>query len=163
MKPMPWQADLIPWYVFGVVWLIYALRVKRTKAAETSVDRFATMAVVVVAFILLFKESAGIGPLGRRVVPAQEWIAWIGVVVTCFGIALAVWSRVCLGQYWSARVTLKHDHQLIRSGPYQYVRHPIYTGMLVGAIGRAVTVGEWRGVLAIALILVAHSRKALRE
>jgi protein-S-isoprenylcysteine O-methyltransferase Ste14 len=69
----------------------------------------------------------------------------------------------CIGEYWSSRVTLKEGHRLIRSGPYQFVRHPIYTGMLVGVIGNALTIGEWRGILAVVLVLCAHWRKARRE
>jgi protein-S-isoprenylcysteine O-methyltransferase Ste14 len=163
MTRMPWHADLIPWYVFGAVWGVYALRVKRTKAAEKSSDRLATMVVMIVSFILLFYEWTAFGPLGRRFLPAQGWIAWAGVGVTSLGIAIAVWARYCLGENWSARVTLKEGHRLIRSGPYRLVRHPIYTGMLLGAVGRSLTVGEWRGVVAVALIVLAHSRKAMRE
>ncbi len=65
--------------------------------------------------------------------------------------------------YWSARVTLKEGHQLIRTGPYAFVRHPIYTGMFLGATGAALVAGEWRGIVAVILLLAAHSLKALRE
>jgi protein-S-isoprenylcysteine O-methyltransferase Ste14 len=163
MTPMPWHADLIPWYVFGAVWGIYALRVKRTKATEKSTERLATTVVMIVSFLLLFYERTASGPLGVRFLPAQEWIAWAGVAVTSQGTAIAVWARLCLGSNWSARVTLKEGHRLIRSGPYRFVRHPIYSGVLLGAVGRALTVGEWRGVAAVVLIVVAHSRKAMRE
>jgi protein-S-isoprenylcysteine O-methyltransferase Ste14 len=161
--PMPWHADLLPWYVFAAVWAIYAFRVKRTKAAETSGDRFVTMIVMVVAFLLLFYERPLPAVFNKRFLPAEQWIAWAGVAVTSLGVAISVWARVILGSNWSARVTLKEGHRLIRSGPYRFVRHPIYTGMLLGAIGRAITVGEWRGVLAVVLIIAAHSRKAMRE
>src|SRR5215813_9285698 len=73
----------------------------------------------------------------------------------------SIWARYCLGEFWSARVALKEGHQLIRTGPYAFVRHPIYTGMLVATIGTALVVGEWRAVLAILLLVAAHSRKAL--
>ena len=78
-------------------------------------------------------------------------------------MALAIWARYAIGQFWSARVALKEGHQLICSGPYAVVRHPIYTGLFGAAAGAALVVGEWRGVLAVALLLAAHSRKALRE
>jgi len=90
-------------------------------------------------------------------------MAWLGLAITIVGAAVGIWARRFLGEFWSARVTLKQDHRLIRSGPYRYVRHPIYTGLLVGMAGRALTIGEWRGVVAVAMILAAHSRKALRE
>ena len=157
------QVVLFPWYVFGAYWAVTALRVKRTKTAEGPADRLITIGVMVLAFELLFSRSLGIGPLRLRFVRAESWIAWTGILITCTGVALAIWARYCLGVYWSARVTLKEGHQLIRSGPYRFIRHPIYTGMFVGVVGTALVVGEWRGVLAVALVLAAHSHKALRE
>jgi protein-S-isoprenylcysteine O-methyltransferase Ste14 len=158
-----WQIEMIPWYVFAGYWAITALRVKRTKSAEKAADRLATLGVITVAFVLLFNHRLPLGPLRLRFLPADARIAWAGIFLTAVGVAVAIWARYCLGEYWSARVTLKEGHQLIRSGPYAYVRHPIYSGMLLAASGTALVVGEWRGVLAVALILAAHSRKAARE
>jgi len=158
-----WQMELIPWYVFAAYWAISWLRVKRTKTREKSVDRLITLGVVIAAYVLLFSQRLRIGPLRQRFLPQEDWIAWCGIALTWFGTAVAIWARYCIGEYWSARVTLKEGHQLIRSGPYRFVRHPIYTGMLLGCIGAALVVGEWRAVLAVVLLLAAHSRKALRE
>jgi protein-S-isoprenylcysteine O-methyltransferase Ste14 len=158
-----WQMEVIPWYVFAAYWVVSWLRVKPTKAREKSADRLLTVVVVVVAFNLLFGDLLRIGPLRLRFVPEAAWIVWLGIALTWMGVAIAVWARYCIGVYWSARVTLKEGHQLIRSGPYAFVRHPIYTGMLVAAIGAALVVGEWRGIVAVILLLAAHSRKAMRE
>ena len=158
-----WQMEVIPWYVFGAYWAVSWLRVKRTKTTETSIDRLLTIALVVVAFSLLFENWARIGPLRRRFVPEATWISWIGICLTWLGVAVAVWARYCIGVYWSARVTLKEGHELIRSGPYAFVRHPIYTGMLLGTTGAALVAGEWRGIVAALLLLAAHSLKATRE
>ena len=158
-----WQIEMIPWYVFGVYWLITWLRVKPAKTKEPLTGRLATIVPLVFAFELLFSHWLRVGPLRLRFLPADPWLAWIGVGVTCLGAAVAIWARYCLGEYWSSRVSLKEGHQIIRSGPYAFVRHPIYTGMGLGMIGTAIVVGEWRGVLAVALVLAAHSRKALRE
>lgn len=68
-----------------------------------------------------------------------------------------------LGSNWSAAVTLKADHELIRSGPYRWIRHPIYTGILLAVIGTALALGEMRGILSFLLILAAFYRKARRE
>ena len=155
--------DMIPWYVFGIYWLITWLRVNRTKTEESLASRLATIIPMVLACELLFSDLSRIGPLRLRFAPAAAWIAWLGFAVTTLGVAIAIWARYCIGQFWSARVTLKEGHRLIRSGPYQFVRHPIYTGMLVGATGRALTIGEWRGILALVLILATHWRKARRE
>jgi protein-S-isoprenylcysteine O-methyltransferase Ste14 len=127
------------------------------------VDRLVTLVVVVLAYNLLFAQWLRVGPLRVRFVPQEAWIGWTGIIVTWFGVGISIWARYCLGVYWSARVTLKEGHRLIRSGPYAFVRHPIYTGMLLGCVGAALVAGEWRGVLAVVLLLAAHSRKALRE
>lgn len=158
-----WQMELIPWYVFGAYWIVNWLRVKPAKAREKSLDRLLTAGVVVIALSLLFANWTRIGPLRLRFVPEERWIAWVGIVLTWLGIAIAVWARYCIGAYWSARVMLREGHQLIRSGPYAVVRHPIYTGMLLGAIGATLVAGEWRGVVAVILLFAAHSRKAIRE
>jgi protein-S-isoprenylcysteine O-methyltransferase Ste14 len=164
MKTMTlWQLELFPWYLFAAYWAITALSVKRTKTRERSVDRMLTAAVVVLAYYLLFSDRPRIGLLQLRFVPQQDWIGWVGIAVTWVGVAVAIWARYCIGEYWSARVTLKEGHRLIRSGPYAFVRHPIYTGMLLGCVGTALVVGEWRGILAVVLLLAAHSRKAVRE
>ena len=160
---LPWQIDLIPWYIFGAYWVITWLRVKRTKTTESRVSRLATIIPMVLAFELLFSDLLRIGPLRLRFIPADTWIAWIGFAVTALGVSVAIWARYCIGEYWSSRVTLKEGHRLIRSGPYQFVRHPIYTGMLLGVIGRALTIGEWRGILGVVLVLGAHWGKARRE
>jgi protein-S-isoprenylcysteine O-methyltransferase Ste14 len=158
-----WQIEMIPWYFFAAYWAITWLRVKRTKTTESIAQRLLTILLMVLAFELLFSVALRIWPLRLRFLRAEDWIAWCGVALTTLGIAVAIWARYCIGQYWSARVTLKEGHRLIRSGPYASVRHPIYTGMLLAAIGTALVIGEWRGVLAVVVIWAAHSRKAVRE
>jgi len=158
-----WQIDMIPWCAFCAYWLITWLLVRRTKVAETRSARFGTILPLFVAFFLLFDRRTSIGPLAWRFVPPDTRIAWAGIVVTALGAAIAIWARYCLGEFWSARVMLKEGHRIIRSGPYAFVRHPIYTGMLTAAIGTGLVVGEWRAIVAVVILLVTHSRKALRE
>jgi protein-S-isoprenylcysteine O-methyltransferase Ste14 len=158
-----WQIELIPWYVFVAYWAISWLRVKRTKTAESLNSRLATILPMVLVFELLFSNALRVGPLRLRFLPVEDWIVWSGIALTSLGVALAIWARYSIGQYWSARVTLKEGHRVIRSGPYAWVRHPIYTGMLLAAMGTALVIGEWRGVLAVTVMWAAHYRKALRE
>jgi len=63
-----------------------------------------------------------------------------------------VWARVFLGANWSATVTIKQDHEIIRSGPYALVRHPIYSGLLLGMLGTAIAIGEMRGLVGLVFL-----------
>jgi len=79
------------------------------------------------------------------------------------GIALALCTRWHLGQYWSARITIKEDHTLIRTGPYARLRHPIYSGLDLAAIGSAFVTDRWRCVAGVCLIILGYWIKAKRE
>ena len=157
------SVDLIPWYVLCIYWTISALRVKRTKVQEDPGARLFHIAVMALAFFLLFSRRLEIGPLGLRFAPVSSWLRTLGTVLTFVGAGIASWARYSLGQYWSARVTLKIDHQLVRSGPYAWVRHPLYSGLLLAMAGTALVVGEWRGVVGVVVALAEFSRKAAKE
>jgi protein-S-isoprenylcysteine O-methyltransferase Ste14 len=75
----------------------------------------------------------------------------------------AIWARYRLAQFWSASVALRADHQLIRTGPYSHIRHPIYTGMLTAVLGTALAVGRYRALVAFAAVLLGFIWKSTRE
>src|SRR5204863_9324652 len=133
----------IPWIVFLVYWTIGALKTRRTVRQESFASRYGVLVLEIAGFILLFHDSAATGVLGERIVHRTYALAITGVVLTWIGIAIALWARYHLGQYWSARITLKEDHKLIRTGPYARLRHPIYTGLDLAAVGSALTIDEW--------------------
>jgi protein-S-isoprenylcysteine O-methyltransferase Ste14 len=84
------------------------------------------------------------------VVSSPELARWVGVGVCLLGVACAIWSRRTLGRNWSSKVEFKKDHELIESGPYRFVRHPIYTSILIMDVGTALCVGDlaaWVGAL----------------
>ncbi|MGC4029019.1 MAG: isoprenylcysteine carboxylmethyltransferase family protein [Steroidobacteraceae bacterium] len=80
------------------------------------------------------------------------WPPWL-----CFG------ARARIGRNWSGTVTLKQDYELIATGPYALVRHPIYTGLLLAIVGSALARDEWRGVLAMIIAWLAIWRKLRLE
>ena len=79
------------------------------------------------------------------------------------GTALAIWARLTLGRNWSAEVTFKEDHELIESGPYALVRHPIYSGLLLMALGTVIHDGRALGVGLFAALCAALWWKARQE
>lgn len=116
-----------------------------------------------VVFSLLFDKWTRVGFLGWHFVPIKTFIFETGFALALAGITLALWARLHLGKNWSDKVVLKVDHELIRSGPYTYFRHPIYSGVLLAVFGTALVVSEWRGVVAFCILLVNYSIKAKRE
>jgi protein-S-isoprenylcysteine O-methyltransferase Ste14 len=83
--------------------------------------------------------------------------------VEILGLAIAIWARRCLGRNWSGEITIKQDHELIRSGPYRLLRHPIYTGLLTMYLGAAIVTGEWFALLGLGLAVFAYWRKVRLE
>jgi protein-S-isoprenylcysteine O-methyltransferase Ste14 len=158
-----WNMVSALWFVFCVYWGVTALRVKRTRHTEPAGLRLATVAVLAFGAFLIFSRTINFGILSRRFIPDNAIAKEIAVALVACGVAIAIWARRHLGEFWSARVTLKEDHQLIQTGPYARVRHPIYSGLLLAVIGTGLFVGEWRAVLGVFLIFVSHWLKALRE
>jgi protein-S-isoprenylcysteine O-methyltransferase Ste14 len=155
--------ELAPWWVAGVYWAFGALRVKPPKVTEGPGDRLFHTALMGLAFVLLFAHRLDLGSLDLRFVPESAWLRASGILLTYLGAGIAIWARYSLGQYWSARVMLKVDHRLIRSGPYAYVRHPLYAGLLLAMVGTGLVVGEWRAVIGVVLGVLELSRKAAKE
>lgn len=94
--------------------------------------------------------------------PVSDAIGESGFAITVIGVAVAIW-RWHLGENWSATVTLQEGHELIRSGPYRYIRHPIYTGISVAFAGSVLALGEFRGLISFAIATTSFYLKAGKE
>lgn len=157
----PWIDAL--WLLFGVYWLVSALKRKKTKQRETVLQRFGYTLPLALVFYLLYQHQPHYGWLDNRFVPAGPFGEWLGVLLTAAGIGVAFWARWHLGTNWSGVVTLKEGHELIRTGPYRSIRHPIYTGILLALFGTAIAFGAVRGLFAVAIVWLSFYIKARRE
>lgn len=133
------------WLIFTAYWAIAAIGVKRDIRRHAWLGAIASRLLMALC-VLLLARSPALGHLSRyrrslRSVPAHPIIALSGVVLCALGIALAIWARWHLGRNWSAVPTLKAGHELVTTGPYAHVRHPIYTGILTALLGSALTLG----------------------
>lgn len=148
-----WVSGAI-WVVFSIYWEIAAKNASRDKSAESSASRGLHVLIVNAALLLLFVPVPG---LNRRYLPAV--FVPLGLAIESCGVLLAVWARRHLGSNWSGRVTLKVDHELVRTGPYRFVRHPIYTALLAMYAGSAIVSGEWHALVGFVLAALAYWRK----
>ncbi|OGO15050.1 MAG: hypothetical protein A2Y93_14035 [Chloroflexi bacterium RBG_13_68_17] len=76
-------------------------------------------------------------------IPLPAWLRWAGLALGLLSLALWVWTQQALGAHWSAQLQLRQDHQLITTGPYTHVRHPLYTAMVGWAVGLALVTANW--------------------
>jgi len=111
----------------------------------------------------LFRKTPELGPLSSRIFPDMPAVQITGAIITFAGLAFTAWARTILGRNWSADVTIRQDHHLIRTGPYRWVRHPIYSGLLLAMLGTAIYLGLLRGLAGTLIGLAAFRMKASLE
>lgn len=131
------------WLAFWLYWLAAAVGVK---AGRTHWRRFAGIRLVIaLVLVALVRMRAFRGHATR-----DPWVAGIGLAVFVLGLSLAIWARVYLGRNWGAPMSEKREPELVTTGPYRWIRNPIYSGLILGMIGTAIAVGPyWLVVVAL--------------
>lgn len=156
-------AVLWAWVLAGVVVWGSALFTNRIKRREAPRGRLLDFTLLWGGYFVMFSQAPFFGPLLKHFLPAREPLQIAGVVLAWVGSPLIIWARVCLGRYWSGVVALKQDHRLIQSGPYRLVRHPLYTGIIVAAIGWCLVVPTWCSLLGALSLTACFERRAHKE
>lgn len=151
------------WEILAIFWLAGIAFTKRTVRSQPLGQRVFQMALVLFGFTLLGSSYLRGGWLGRNFIPTSPAVEAIGVGITVAGCFFAIWARITLGSNWSGRATVKAGHELITKGPYAIARHPIYTGILIGAVGTGLAMAEWRCLLGFALIALSFAAKIGQE
>ncbi len=145
-----WPIALL-WLAWLALWAAWSVGTKQTVRRESRASRLAYHLPLLAGAILFALPRLG-GWLALRLLPRSALWLWVGTALVAAGLGFAVAARAYLGRNWSGIVTLKQGHELIRTGPYRLVRHPIYTGMLLAFVGTAVARGDVRGLVALALV-----------
>ena len=146
------------WIIWFAFWRLSALERTKVTERESAWSRASYVLPLLLVIVLM------IGPewppwLNYRLIRGG-WIRYsIGVVMVTAGLAFTVWARRVLGRNWSGRIAIKSGQQLVRAGPYRYIRHPIYTGGLLAILGSAAASGRVSGFLAFCLACAALLHK----
>jgi protein-S-isoprenylcysteine O-methyltransferase Ste14 len=134
----------VGWAAFWLYWLIAAFSMKRGHVAWSRELRIRVL-ILVVVFVLV-----RLGVFRHHRVNSDPWLTAIGLVLFALGLGFAVWARVHIGRNWGTPMTQKDEPELVMSGPYHLVRHPIYSGVLVAGVGTALAL-SWFWLLAVGL------------
>ena len=134
----------VGWAVFWTYWLVAAFSMKRGHVAWSRELRI--RAVILVLAIVLLR----LGAFQNNGLTSDPWRAGFGLLLFAIGLGLAVWARLHIGRNWGTPMSQKDDPELVTSGPYRLIRHPIYSGILVAGVGTAVAL-SWVWLIAVAL------------
>ncbi|HEY7889172.1 MAG TPA: isoprenylcysteine carboxylmethyltransferase family protein [Steroidobacteraceae bacterium] len=134
------------WAAFVVCWLVLAQFNKKARRTPWRAVLGLRLVVLAVALAVLLPRRRAVARLFASVGHGQALqvgIAgqWLGVGLCLAGFAFAFWARLHIGRNWGMPMSMRHDHELVTSGPYAYVRHPIYAGIMLAMIGAALAVG----------------------
>jgi protein-S-isoprenylcysteine O-methyltransferase Ste14 len=145
------------WIAFWIYWLAASAGVKA--GGESQWTRFAAVRVgIILVVLLLVRVRAFKGHVSTN----DPWLQGIGLAVFLSGLALAVWARIYLGRNWGMPMSQKADPELVTSGPYRTVRHPIYSGIILAMIGTSIAVSLY-WLVAVALLGAYFVYSALTE
>jgi protein-S-isoprenylcysteine O-methyltransferase Ste14 len=144
------------WIAFWIYWLAASAGVK---PGRTRWGAFAGFRVAVILIVLLLVR---LRVFKTHTVTNDPWLEGIGLAIFVVGLALAVWARIYLGRNWGMPMSEKADPELVTTGPYHRVRHPIYSGIILAMVGTAIAV-SWYWLIAVALIGTYFIYSATRE
>ena len=147
------------WLAWAAYWWLSARDVKPTQSHESALSRLSYIAPLLIAVFLIFAPRRSIPALSVPFLATTPVSFIVAAALTAAGLLFSVWARLHLGRNWSGTVTIKQDHELITTGPYALVRHPIYSGLVLAFVGSAIALGEWRGVLAVVILLLSFVHK----
>lgn len=153
--------------ILWVAWIAYWIAAARQTAVNRRTESLLTGASyripLLIGIILMVLSNLSVPGIGFSLWPLNPFILGVAVILTIAGLSFAVWARLHLGKYWSGRITLKVDHRVIQTGPYAWVRHPIYSGLILALLGTAISRGTVQAFLGFAFMLVSFLRKLTVE
>jgi protein-S-isoprenylcysteine O-methyltransferase Ste14 len=149
------------WFIFFIVWYIFSLKAKKTIPEKNQTERSWIRVIILITILLLFFIQATVRQLREyHLFPVNPLVQSTGIFICASGILFAIWARTHLGRNWGMPMSIKEKPDLVTSGPYYLIRHPIYTGILIAMFGCTVTAGlTWLIWLLLSTIYFIYSAK----
>jgi protein-S-isoprenylcysteine O-methyltransferase Ste14 len=147
----------VGWAAFWLYWLVAAFSMKR---GRHSWGREGLIRVIVIAVAFVAARSGAFH--GHLTQPTGPLRSTVGLALFGAGLLFAVWARIHIGRNWGTPMTQKQDPELVTSGPYRLVRHPIYSGILLAGVGTSVALG-WRILVIFGLSAIYFIYAATQE
>ena len=144
----------VGWAVFWLYWLVAAFSMKRGRVQWS---RELRIRVVLVVLVIVFVR---LGVFRGHGIDSDPWRAAVGLVLFALGLGFAVWARVHIARNWGTPMTQKAEPELVTSGPYRLVRHPIYSGILLAGVGTAVALNwVWLALVILPAVFFIYSAR----
>ena len=132
------------WAAFWIYWLVAAFSMKRGRVPWSRELRIRAVIVIIVVLLICLGAFRGHG------LNSDPIRAGLGLFLFALGLGFAIWARAHIGRNWGTPMSVKDEPELVTSGPYHLVRHPIYSGVLLAGVGTAMAL-SWLWLIAVGL------------
>jgi len=159
-----WPTKLLTiiWIAWVISWIVASFWSGRTKAHVPISEAWVYWLPIVFGSIMLLPVTER--ELGaRQLYHPGESGTYLAAAIVVIGISFTWWGRIHLGRFWSNAITHKEDHRIIDTGPYGVVRHPIYTGQIIGLFASGLAIATWTAMVGVLLIAFGQWQKARLE
>jgi protein-S-isoprenylcysteine O-methyltransferase Ste14 len=148
-----WPTSLLSliWLAWVISWVVASFWSGRTRTHVRTYDSWEYRLPILLGSIMLMPPTERLLGAKQLYHPGDAAIYVVAVVVL-LGLSFTWWARIHLGRLWSSSITHKEDHRIVDTGPYGLVRHPIYTGQIIGLLASGIAIATWTAMLGVLLI-----------
>lgn len=154
------------WSIFWIYWILAAIKtrsnVKKESSGQMKIERSVHIILVIIAYVITFFQFKNTF-LWNRIIPNYGYAQYIGITILVLSLLFAIWARIVLGRNWSGAIQKVEGQRLVCSGPYKYIRNPIYTAMVCGFFGTFITFRSLTSFIGFCIILITYIIKINRE